>query len=266
MSDPQIAKILQRLHSREPQQPWAEFLQLYSPLILQVIAFFERDADYVADCFLFVCDHLTQKRFRRLRRYRLKGPASFSTWLRAVVRNLCLDWQRKEFGRQRIFQSIARLPALERATFSCVYEQEMLLDETFLSLRTRFPSLTQQQLAESLERIRQSLTARQLWLLTQRNPKIAPLRIDLPGDERTLDQQIPDTAPGPETLTMLAQQRAALARALSNLSKPERLLLRLRFEQDLTLEELARVTKLGNAQSVDRRIRKIFDRLRKDMT
>ena len=149
MEDPQIAGILGRLNSSEAQEAWAGFLQTYSPLMLQVVRLFERDQDHVSDCFLFVCEKLCRGGFRRLRRFRPEGPAKFSTWLRAVTRNLCLDWRRQEFGRHRVFQSVARLPALDREVFRCVYEQGMPLEETFLALRARYPNMEREQVAES---------------------------------------------------------------------------------------------------------------------
>src|SRR5258706_12794353 len=101
--DEDPGRILRGLTSDEAQSAWSEFLQSYAALIYQVVGFFERDTDHAADCFLFVCEHLSNNRYRRLRAFRVDGPAKFTTWLRAVVRNLCLDWHRKEFGRQRIF-------------------------------------------------------------------------------------------------------------------------------------------------------------------
>jgi DNA-directed RNA polymerase specialized sigma24 family protein len=43
------------------------------------------------------------------------------------------------------------------------------------------------------------------------------------------------------------------------------LLLRLRFDQDLTLEQIARLTGMESAQSVDRRIRRVLEELRQRM-
>jgi DNA-directed RNA polymerase specialized sigma24 family protein len=43
------------------------------------------------------------------------------------------------------------------------------------------------------------------------------------------------------------------------------LLLRLRFDQDLTLEQIARLTGMESAQSVDRRIRRVLQELRQRM-
>lgn len=266
MKDRQFAQILEGLTSRQPQEAWAEFLEVFSPLILQLVRLFEREPDHVADCFLFVCQQLSRKRFRRLRCFRPEGPAAFSTWLRAVVRNLCLDWHRKEFGRQRIFESIARLPGLDREVFHSIYEQGIPLEEVFLLLRTRFPSLTMRKMSEIADRIQQSFTPRQRWLMSTRNPKVEALETHLANGEQVLQQEIPDTGPDPEALAILSERRAALARALSNLGKPEGLLIRLRFEQGLTLEQLGRVTKLGDAQSVDRKIKHILERLRKTIT
>jgi len=64
MQDSRAAHILQQLRSSQAQEAWAEFLQAYAPLVLQVVRLFERDADSVADCFLFVCEQLSRRRSR----------------------------------------------------------------------------------------------------------------------------------------------------------------------------------------------------------
>src|SRR4051812_3481547 len=116
---------LERLRSRDPHDAWVEFLENYSALIFQVSRHFESDLDRASDCFQFVCQKLSENQFRRLLSFKAHGPATFSTWLRAVVRNLCLDWRRKEFGRQRRFRSISRLSIFDQELFGCVYERRM---------------------------------------------------------------------------------------------------------------------------------------------
>jgi RNA polymerase sigma factor (sigma-70 family) len=64
----------------------------------------------------------------------------------------------------------------------------------------------------------------------------------------------------------LSERRAALDRALEQLSKRERLLVRLRFEQELTLEQIANLLDLGNAQRADRQIKELLARLRVDLS
>jgi hypothetical protein len=168
MLDLRAGEFLRQLRSGEPQEAWASFLELCSPLILDVVSQFERDDDAVGNCYLFVCDHLRRNGFRRLLRFRADGPASFPTWLRAVVRNLCVDWHRQEFGRHRIFESVARLPALDQDIFRSIFVECLPAQEAYLQLRSRVPGLTLEGLREGIERVQRALTPRQRWLLSLR--------------------------------------------------------------------------------------------------
>jgi RNA polymerase sigma factor (sigma-70 family) len=199
-----------------------------------------------------------------LRKFRFGGPATFTTWLRAVVRNLCLDWHRSEVGRYRVFQSVARLPSVDRDVFKLAYEEARPAEEVFHILKTRDPRLTDADVTTSLERIRRSLSPRQLWLLSVRSPKMITPEPFQDGQPGTLDQ-IRDTSPDPESLAALNQRRTTLTRTLRLLPAPDRLLVRLRFEEDLTLEQVARLAGLKDAQTVDRRIRLILAEVRAQM-
>jgi RNA polymerase sigma factor (sigma-70 family) len=265
MEDPQIARIIEQLASKEFGQAWSEFLDAYSSLIFHTVKLFERDADPVADCFLFVCERLSEKQFRRLRSFKLGGAARFSTWLRVVVRNLCLDWRRKEYGRHRVFQSIARLEALDQAIFHCIYEQSLSKDECIIILRANYPRLTMAELEAGAERVRSALTNRQIWLVAARRRKLQQLEHEPADDPQKSSPELIDPAPDPESLLIMNEHREAFERALTRLTKPERLLIKLRFEQELTLQEIATLLGLKDAQTVDRRQREIIDKLRKDL-
>ena len=262
--EPQVDALFRRLRSQESREAWAKFLDAYTPVMLQVIRLFEREEDAVGDCYLFVCEHLCQNGFRRLLHFRPQGPARFSTWLCAVVRNLCLDWHRQEFGRERVFESVARMPAFDREVFQSLCVDCLPADEAWLKLKFRFPGITLEQLADSSERIQQALTARQKWLLSVRRMRTTPAFTSTAAQDDAL-LQIPSEMPNPESWAALHEERAALARGLSRLSTRDRLLIRLRFERDLTLEEIARLLQLDNAQSADRRIREVVARLRQEM-
>jgi RNA polymerase sigma factor (sigma-70 family) len=261
----EIAEILSALGSDCPLPAWKMFLERYSPIILQVVQLFERDEDASAGCFLSVCEELAGKNFYRLRRFELQGAASFATWLRLVVRRLCIDWHRKEFGRSRIFESVARLSELDQAVFQLRYHDGVPLTAAFPQLRSRFPHLSEQELSESLSRLNRSLTSRQLWLLSTRERKLEALDALAAAGEISLHEQIPDPSPDPESLTAGRENHLALKLALSRLDNAQRLLIRLRFEQELTLEQVARMTGLPDAQSADRRIRKILSELRRSI-
>jgi RNA polymerase sigma factor (sigma-70 family) len=258
-----IAGILARLASREFQEAWAEFLEAYSPLILQMVRNFEREPDAVSDCFLFVCERLCEKSSRRLRAFKPGGAAQFPTWLRVVVRNLCLDWHRQEFGRHRIFQSIARLDKLEQAIFRCIFEQGFTQDECLNFLLADYPHLTMDMLEAGVERVRGALTDRQLWLAGARRHSTVPLESDQEGKPGKSAPEPADPAPTAESLLVANEQRDALEIALGRLSKPEKLLVKLRFDEELTLKDIASLLGLKDAQTADRRLRDVIEQLRR---
>jgi len=257
--------MMERLGSREPWEAWTAFLESYSRAILQVAHTFEHEQDARSDCFLFVCERLSENQFRRLRRFQPGGRARFTTWLQVVVRNLCLDWHRQEYGRQRVFQSVARLPPFDQEVFREVYTRGLSREDCFFRLRFTHASLTREEVDQSLERIQRELTPRQLWLLSSCNPKLESLEAEPDGNPELSQRQIVDPRPDPETLAALKEQESGLQRALDRLSASERLLLQLRFDQGLTLLEIARLVELKDAQTVDRRIRDILEKLRRDL-
>lgn len=262
MDDLATDELFRELRSSDPQHAWATFLEHYSPLLLDVVRLFEREPDAVGDCYVFICEHLSRDRFRRLLHFRPDGPARFSTWLCAVSRNLCLDWHRQQCGRNRVFDSVARLDPLEREVFRCVLVEFLGIEDTLSRLEPRFPGLSSNALDEALVRVRQTLTSRQLWLLSVRRTRGLAWAAPSEDEEDGLAGQVAAGDADPETRAALGEQRAALAVAMARLPAPDRLLLRLRFERDLTLDEIARLLHLGNAQQADRRIRDVVGRLR----
>ncbi len=261
--------VLEQLRSSQSREAWAEFLRQYSALIFSTCQFSTSDADQAADCFLFACEQLSRNHFRRLLRFRPQGDASFPTWLRVVVRNLCLDWRRKRFGRPRLFRSITRLPQLEAEVYRCRYEQGLSMDETFLSLSRSFPGLTMQRVMETEAHVQDSLNPRQLWLISSRKARArghTRESVGLADEDDALFESIADTRDDPESAIANQEQQAQLCSALKELPAPERLLVRLRFEEELSLEQIARLTGLGDAQRVHRRLADILTKLRKKVT
>ena len=261
MDETLLSLLLRQLRTNEAEAAWGHFLDEYGSLISYVIKYFESDPDDAADCFQFVCEQLVKDRFHRLQKFKPDGPASFATWLRAVVRNLCLDWRRKQHGRLRQFQSVERLSLLDREVFRCVYERGASEQETLENLIGRFRELTADRISDAVERINQTLTARQRATLGN--------RVNLKSQSsKTEDNTQPaiDQSANPETLAIEKQKLKRLRRALGLLGKEKRLLLKLRFEEALTLEEIARLLQLGNAQRADREIKQALLLLRNEMS
>jgi RNA polymerase sigma factor (sigma-70 family) len=265
MPEESFDKLLEQINSRDPEEAWGVFLDEYSTTILQVVRYIERDSDSVPDCFQFVCERLSANSFLRLRKFQPQGPAVFSTWLRAVVRNLCLDWRRKQFGRHRFFKSISRLSVLDQEVFRQLHERHASFDETVQSLRSAFPDITHAQLAESWARIEQALSPRQRRLLDARLFQRASQATGSFDEIATAKVNVVDPAPDPEAQALFKERATALRRAVGCLSPRERILIRLRFEQELTLEQVAKLLDLGNAQRVERQVKAILEKLREEL-
>jgi RNA polymerase sigma factor (sigma-70 family) len=257
-----ICELMQDLGSGAPDQAWVEFLERYSPVLQQVVRLTMRGDDAQADCFVFVCEQLAANQFRRLRKFRLRGSASFATWLRAVTRNLCLDWQRKAFGRRQTFKWVKKLSPLEQQVFRYVHEDESTSEQAFAFLSPLFPGLTLAAVEQSALHLGTQLSVRERWLLNTRAIQLESLdRTRAPGESgRTL--QVRDLAPDPERTVIEGQDQETLQRALRGLNQPEQLLLRMRFEQDLTLQEIARITGLKDAQAADRALHLVLEQMR----
>jgi len=253
--------LLNDLYAPNQQDAWAEFLSEYSTPIYQVVRHFEADADKAADCFQFVCEKLIDRRSSRLKKFRGEGSATFTTWLRAIVRNLCIDWHRKQFGRQRLFSSVTQLPVFDQQVFRMIYEQAVSPEDCVAILAAEFPNTTIHQITESRNRIEGALTPKQRWLLAQR---VGNQNGHAEHSEQIF-RDVKDAGPDPEAQAIENERKRRLEGAMKSLSPNERLLIRLRFEEGLTLEKAAALLGLGNAQKADRLIKEILTRLRKLM-
>ena len=255
--------LLPSLVARGGDEVWQEFHGAHAPLILQVVHLFERDADEIDDCFLFVCERLRRDDLRRIRKFRAEGAASFPTWLRAVVRRLCLDWRRHRDGRFRLPRSVARLPPLEREVFRNLHLRGCSENETLHRLRALWPRLTRLELADAAARVARSLSSRQSWSLLVRRPHLQSLtpRPEEDGPAGPADD-LADPRADPEGDVAAREALAALRSGLDHLPAPARLLLRLRFEQELTLDRIAALTGLAGSDQADRRIREALAALR----
>lgn len=243
MNTEAVAELLQRLSSGKVDDAWREFLLGYSSVIMHVVRRHETDADRATECFIQVCAALSDDGFRRLRGFRPDGPARFRTWLMAVVSNLCVDWRRREQGRVRPFGRIARLPELEQQVYRCIYLRGMSREQCRQVLLPRFPALTGLQVSEINGRLFGLLTPQQRWQLSLRTPGSRPVLVGVSSEEDDPDWRLEEPGPGPDAQAEGLQDRERLQQALARLPSEQRLLLRLRYEQDLTLAEVARLTR-----------------------
>ena len=261
MTDQRVSDLLGRLASGQVQSAWREFLAHYSPLIMHVVRRYESDHGQVTDCYMHACGELSNDGFRRLLRYRPDGRAKFETWLTTVVANLCVDWRRRQHGRFRPIKAIAALPELDQLVYRYVYVRGMPRDECLHVLQAKFPALTERELAEINARLFSLLTPQQRWQLSVRTASILPIGDASTPDGDDASVQPEDPGPGPEELSQTEQERLQLEAAMARLPSQQRLLLRLRYQQNLTLEEIARLTRLPDPFRANRQIQAALEAL-----
>ncbi len=249
---------LKQLASPGAGAAWKVFLQRYAGVLLSVVRQYERDAQSVNDAFLFVCERLTDNGFRRLQSWKPKEGARFDTWLRAVVANLCIDFLRSQTGRVRPPRVVETMGELEQRVFSCRFKQHMSLAECLETLRPQFPELNELALAAVIADLNHSLDSRQHWRLKVRHQRF--LSFEDPDTQLRVEQQTgwPLSA---EDNAVADERHARLQAALAQLPVSDRLLLRLRFEQDLPLREVAHIAGLGDLHKARYQIDKALEQL-----
>ena len=233
------AELLARLRSRDRSKAWKQFLAVYSPVIMHVASQHEYHRDSLDDCYLFVCEKLSENDFYRLLSFQPEGPASFRSWLNVVIANLCIDWRRQTRGRARPFKSISELSLFDQMVFKYRFQQRISLQACLASMQADFPDMNEAQLDSAVSRINESLSARQQWLLSIRKATTVSLS-DSGANEPA------EPGPDPEQFAVSEQDRDQLQQALDRLSPHHRLLIKLRYQQDLSLKEVARLTRLGD--------------------
>lgn len=245
---------------------WAEFLETYSPVLFQTARACTSDDDAAADCYLYICERFSRNGFRRLLKFKPEGSASFITWLRVVARNLCFDWHRSQSGRPRPFKSLQHLSPLELEVYHRRVVRGASQEETLQQLESIFPAVSIADLSSIEARLQGSLTSRQHWILGTRKQPEFSTTVAISGEGSDLGMlDAPDPAPSQETRIADHEQQSRLERCVRSLPAQERLLVQLRFEQDLSLEEIARVCRLQDAQQVHRKLAAILKKLRAAM-
>ena len=263
MCDRAIAPLLRELHSPKAGDAWSRFLDLYGAVLYHTALAHTVNRDAAADCYVYLCDRLADNGFKRLLKFNPDGNATFTTWLRVVARNLCYDWHRSHSGRHRPFKSLGDLSPLELEIYRLRFAQGTSQDETVQQVSKSFPAVGAGEILEIEERLQRSLNARQRWILSARRQVQVKTTVAVAAEEVELEAfEIADPQPSQETLFATAEKHAQLRRIVASLPADERLLLQLRFEQDLSLDEVAALCRLGDGQRVHRRIAAVLKKLR----
>ena len=250
--------LLYRLNSSGAGAAWAEFLDSYSQLIINVAGQIEFEEDRIEECFLYVCEKLHENNFKRLLSFNLKGAAKFRTWLTTVVFNLCVDWHRHEYGRVRLLPAISALPEFDQAVYRLVIEEGANRESAYQRLLSDNPDLTRESLGNALHRIHEVLTPRQRWRISL-GRRVASKSGPESTDRRL--ENIRDQGPGPESTLEGEERLEILEQALSGLPTEQRLLIHWKFQEGLSLKRIAVLADLGNVNQTWSQVQKAVSAL-----
>ncbi len=266
MGDSCIATLQEGFRSSNSSAAWELFLSEYSSVLYQAARTHSHDEDGAADCFLYLCERLAENNFRRLLKFKPAGTAKFTTWLHVVARNLCFDWHRVRSGRPRPFKSLHGLSTLELEIYNCRFVQGASQEQTLQQLEPVFPELGLSQISEIEDRLQGSLSSRQQWILSMRKQSELGSTVAIAEEEDEAGiSDVPDPRPTQEMRVAKDEQQAHLRKHLASLPAEELLLVQLRFEQELSLDEIARLCQLGDAQRVHRKLAAVLKKLQRAM-
>jgi len=95
----ELSRLLAAEGPDQADAAWTEFVRAHSRLLLHVARTLTHDHDAAMDRFAYLLEQLRRDDCRRLRGFVADGRSKFTTWLVVVARRLCLDYDRRQYGR-----------------------------------------------------------------------------------------------------------------------------------------------------------------------
>ena len=150
-----LSRRIQRLLRTEPSRGWVVLEKFFSREIRrQIYAVAGTPRQLAAmgvmleDVYQDLAVELGADGFRRLRAY--DGRGSFAGFVRRVLRNLCLDWKRKQTGRRRLPTAIARLGELAQRAYEWMAWSGYSAEEVRSRLKGRAPD---EEISEAIQSV-----------------------------------------------------------------------------------------------------------------
>jgi RNA polymerase sigma factor (sigma-70 family) len=207
----------------------------YEALLLENLSFIERTVSSIArrhavkpwdrdDFEGLVKLRLVADDYAVLRKF--QGRSKLTTFLTSVIQNLFRDFRIQRWGKWRSSASAKRLGDLGVQLESLLYRDRFSFQEACEILRERFDvQASDAQLATMAGEIQPRTTRR-----FESDATLASLEAPERGDQALLDGEREDT---------LERARQALCRALAELSLDDRLILKMRFAECITIRAIA---------------------------
>jgi RNA polymerase sigma factor (sigma-70 family) len=193
--------------------------------------------------FVYVFEKLCEQDFRRLKAIKYAGnDGDLTPWLRQVVKNLCVNWAWSVDGRKRLFGFVAEMPPRQQRVFQLYFWQGNTPFEIYENLRLEHDKTVELgDVFDALEAIFLHLSEKKLWrLMSNLNRMRKTLSLDYEDEETGLKLDIIDeNAPNAETILQKKEIFQKLKSAFETLSTREKLVVQFRYENTMTIHEIA---------------------------
>ncbi len=237
------AELISLFHT-DPDRAWEIFIHKYADLIFGCLQRQGFDYDRAMDRFVYVCEKLSEKDFRRLKSVRYAGShGDLTPWLLQVVRNLSINWAQSEEGRKRLLKPITKLPARDQRIFELYFWKGMtpsfICEQLQIETNTKINPV---EVFDSLERIFALLSRKKLWRLMSNLARArGEVSLDEISEETSLAFQPVDERATAEEELIEKETQERVNRAMEQLSARQRLALQLRYEEGLAVGDIARI-------------------------
>lgn len=237
--------VLLDLFQQEPIRAWNLFCEKHSDFIYTILRRMGFDYDEAMERFVYVFEKLCEDDFRRLRSVKYAGDeGDLTPWLRQVVKNLCVNWAWSENGRKRLLGFVKEMSAREQRIFQLYFWQGKTPFEIYENLRLEHDGYVKfVDVFDSLEKINKHLSQKKLWRLVSglsRNRRT--LSLDYENEETGLKIEPVDIdSKTAEDDLQASEDKKKLNEAFKNLSTREKLVVQFRYEESLTLGEIAKM-------------------------
>lgn len=245
---------LLQLFGRDPERAWGLFCDKYSNLVFTTLRRTGFDYDEAMERFVYVFEKLCEQDYRRLRSITYAGnEGDLAPWLRQVVKRLCVNWAWAENGRKRLFGFVADMPERQQRIFELHFWHGQTPLEIYETLRLEHDvSVEPADVFGTLETIFNRLSQKKLWrLFSGLNRTQRTLSLDYEDDETLFVMEPMASGDNPEQVLEKKETGEVLTRALENLSAREKLVIQFRYDEAMTLGEIARVLRLDEREAVN---------------
>lgn len=246
----------------DPERAYVVLLERYTPVLLRMIRRFMRDPDEVMEVYTAICERFRANDFQALRRFH--SNSELTPWLSVVAANACRDRFRKNRASSTPRSVLKKLDERERLIFKYFYQERLPHEDISEIVSSKHGvACSPLEVVRAIEKINELLSVKKRWLLLSAlNSNRPALSVD------ELAENGFELSSRPEAHGDATQDRALMRRlneALETLSGEDQLLVMLRYEQEMTAVQIAKVLHYDCHKYVYTRLRTITGQLRRHM-